>query len=113
MNGRLFSHRVRTATDPARDSEHALELANQTSYGLSAAIITNDLQKAFDLAMRLESGMVHINDCTLSDEPHVPFGGVKDSGYGREGGKYSMESLTELKWVTLQMGKRAYPPLGL
>ena len=97
----------------ARDSEHALELANQTSYGLSAAIITNDLQKAFDLAMRLESGMVHINDCTLSDEPHVPFGGVKDSGYGREGGKYSMESLTELKWVTLQMGKRAYPPLGL
>ncbi|HEY0270631.1 MAG TPA: aldehyde dehydrogenase family protein, partial [Sphingomonas sp.] len=64
----------------ARDAEHALELANQTSYGLSAAIITNDLQKAFDLAQRLESGMVHINDCTLSDEPHVPFGGVKDSG---------------------------------
>jgi len=96
----------------ARDAEHALELANNTSYGLSAAVITNDLQKGMEFAQRLEAGMVHINDCTLSDEPHVPFGGVKNSGYGREGGKYSMESLTEVKWVTIQMGKREYPPIG-
>jgi aldehyde dehydrogenase (NAD+) len=97
----------------ARDSAHALELANQSSYGLSAGIITNDLQKAFDFAERLETGMVHINGCTLADEPHVPFGGIKNSGYGREGGKYSMDELTELKWVTVQMGQRAYPPIGL
>lgn len=97
----------------AKDHRHALELANMSYYGLSAAVITNDLQKAFDLAMNLESGMVHINDCTLLDEPHVPFGGVKQSGFGREGGKYSMEELTELKWITLQMGQRAYPPLGM
>jgi vanillin dehydrogenase len=57
----------------------------------------NDMQKAMDLALRLETGMVHINDTTVSDEPHVPFGGVKSSGMGREGGRYSMEEMTELK----------------
>jgi aldehyde dehydrogenase (NAD+) len=93
----------------AADSEEALRIANDTSYGLSAALITNDLQKAIDLSMRLESGMVHVNDCTISDEPHVPFGGVKNSGFGREGGKYSMEEMTELKWVTIQLGKRTFP----
>lgn len=91
------------------DGEEALKIANDTAYGLSAAVITNDLQKAFDLSMRLESGMVHINDCTISDEPHVPFGGVKNSGFGREGGRYSMEEMTEVKWVTVQMGKRQFP----
>ncbi len=93
----------------ANDSEHALEIANDTAYGLSSAVITNDLQKAFDLSLRLEAGMVHINDCTVSDEPHVPFGGVKNSGSGREGGRYSMEEMTELKWVTIQMGERQFP----
>lgn len=91
------------------DSEDALRIANDTSYGLSAALITNDLQKAMDLSLRLESGMVHVNDCTISDEPHVPFGGVKNSGFGREGGKYSIEEMTELKWITIQLGQREFP----
>lgn len=94
---------------PARDSEEALTIANDTDYGLSAAVITNDLQRALDLSLRLESGMVHVNDCTISDEPHVPFGGVKNSGFGREGGRYSIEEMTELKWITIQLGKRAFP----
>lgn len=94
---------------PAEDSEEALAIANDTDYGLSAALITNDLQKAFDLSLRLESGMVHVNDCTISDEPHVPFGGVKDSGFGREGGRYSIEEMTELKWITVQLGEREFP----
>jgi aldehyde dehydrogenase (NAD+) len=93
----------------ASDSEEALEIANDTAYGLSAAVITNDLQKAFDLSLRLEAGMVHVNDCTISDEPHVPFGGVKDSGFGREGGRYSIEEMTEVKWITIQLGKREFP----
>lgn len=92
----------------AADSEDALRIANDTAYGLSAALITNDLQKAFDLSLRLDSGMVHVNDCTISDEPHVPFGGVKNSGFGREGGRYSMEEMTELKWITIQMGQRQF-----
>jgi vanillin dehydrogenase len=93
----------------AEDSEDALRIANDSDYGLAAAIITNDMQKALDLSMRLESGMVHVNDTTISDEPHVPFGGVKNSGFGREGGRYSLEELTEVKWITVQMGKRAFP----
>ncbi|MGB0127814.1 MAG: aldehyde dehydrogenase family protein [Rhodocyclaceae bacterium] len=93
----------------AKDSEDALRVANDSCYGLSAALITNDLQKAFDLSLRLESGMVHVNDCTILDEPHVPFGGVKDSGFGREGGHYSMDEMTEVKWITVQMGQRQFP----
>lgn len=93
----------------AEDPEEALRIANDTSYGLSAALMTNDLQKAMDLSLRLESGMIHVNDCTISDEPHVPFGGVKNSGFGREGGRYSMEEMTELKWITVQLGQRQFP----
>lgn len=93
----------------ARDSEHALEIANDTAYGLSSAIITNDLQKAFDFSLRSESGMVHINDTTISDEPHIAFGGVKGSGFGREGGHVAIEEMTELKWITVQLGQRTYP----
>lgn len=98
-----------TSIIPAEDSEEALAIANDTSYGLSSAVITNDLQKAFDLSLRLEAGMVHINDATVSDEPNVPFGGVKNSGVGREGGRYSMEEMTELKWITVQLGQRQFP----
>jgi aldehyde dehydrogenase (NAD+) len=76
---------------------------------LSSAVVTNDLQKAFDFALRSESGMVHINDTTISDEPHIDFGGVKDSGFGREGGMASIAEMSEVKWVTFQMGKREFP----
>ena len=89
--------------------EEALEIANATDYGLSAGVVTNDMQKALDLAFGLDSGMVHLNDCTVSDEPHVPFGGVKNSGFGREGGRFSMEEMTEVKWITMQRGQRAFP----
>jgi vanillin dehydrogenase len=93
----------------ADDYEHALFLANDTRAGLSSAVVTNDLQKAFDFALRSESGMVHINDTTISDEPHIDFGGVKESGFGREGGMASMAEMSEVKWVTFQMGKREFP----
>jgi aldehyde dehydrogenase (NAD+) len=92
-----------------RNHEEALEIANGTDYGLSSGVITNDMQKALDLAFGLDSGMVHLNDCTVSDEPHVPFGGVKNSGFGREGGRFSMEEMTEVKWITMQRGQRAFP----
>jgi acyl-CoA reductase-like NAD-dependent aldehyde dehydrogenase len=92
-----------------KSAEEALEIANNTDYGLSAGVITNNMQKALDLAFGLESGMVHLNDCTVADEPHVPFGGVKNSGFGREGGRFSMEEMTEVKWITMQRGQRAFP----
>ena len=93
----------------ASDFEHALALANDTQYGLSAAIITNDLQKAMSFSQRSTAGMVHINDTTLGDEPHIAFGGNQGSGFGREGGMASMDEMSEVKWVTWQMGKREFP----
>lgn len=93
----------------AEDYEHSVELANDTQYGLSSAILTNDLQKAFDFAQRVEAGSVHINDNSFDDDPNAPFGGFKGSGYGKENGRYSVADMTELKWVTVQMGERALP----
>lgn len=93
----------------AKDHVHALELANDTQYGLSAAVVTNDLQKSMFMVEGLESGMVHINGPTIRDEPGIPFGGIKDSGSGREGGKFSMDDFTELKWVTIQRGQQQFP----
>jgi len=97
------------AVSRANDANHALALANNSSYGLSSAVLTNNLQLAMQFALELEAGMVHINGPTIHDEGVVPFGGVKDSGKGREGGRWSVEEMTEVKWVTIQMGRRAYP----
>jgi len=93
----------------ARDYEHAVELANDTSYGLSSGIVTKDLQKAFDFALRVEAGSVHINDNAFDDDPNAPFGGFKGSGYGKENGRWSVADMTELKWVTVQLGERPLP----
>lgn len=93
----------------AKDHMHALELANDSDYGLSSAVITNDLQKAVALSEGLEAGMVHINGPCVRDEPVIPFGGVKQSGFGREGGHFSIDELTELKWITIQTGQNQYP----
>jgi acyl-CoA reductase-like NAD-dependent aldehyde dehydrogenase len=67
------------------------------------------LEKAIFLAEGLEAGMVHVNDGSIDPEASCPFGGCKGSGQGREGGHYSLEELTELKWVTIQKRKRPFP----
>ncbi|MEM7284073.1 MAG: aldehyde dehydrogenase family protein, partial [Pseudomonadota bacterium] len=97
------------AVTRARDFDHALQLANDSCYGLSAALLTNDLEKAMSGSERLQAGMVHINGPTIRDEAVVPFGGVKDSGIGREGGQFALAEFTELKWVTIQKGRQGYP----
>ena len=93
----------------ANDHLHALELANDSEYGLSSALLTNDLQKALMMSEGLEAGAVHINGPSVRDEPVIPFGGVKNSGTGREGGHFSIDELTELKWITVQSGQNKYP----
>ena len=97
------------AVSKANDADHALALANNSAYGLSSAVLTNNLQLAMRFAMELEAGMVHLNGPTIHDEGTVPFGGVKDSGSGREGGRWSTDEMTEVKWITIQMGRRPYP----
>lgn len=91
------------------DAEEALQVANNSKYGLSAGIITNDFNQALMMARKLETGMVHIGDQTINDEPQVPFGGVKGSGYGRMGGKAALDEFTELRWISVQQTKRTFP----
>lgn len=91
------------------DSEEALAVANNSKYGLSSGIITNDFTKALDMAFRLETGMVHIGDQTVNDEPQAPFGGVKGSGFGRMGGQAALDEFTELRWINVQRIPRTFP----
>ena len=91
------------------DADEAVHVANDSRYGLSAGIITRDFEKGLKIAERLESGMVHINDSSIHDEPQVPFGGVKESGYGRHGGHAALEEFTELRWISMQRVPRHYP----
>lgn len=91
------------------DSEEALAVANNSKYGLSSGIITNDFTKALDMAFRLQTGMVHIGDQTVNDEPQAPFGGVKGSGFGRMGGQAALDEFTELRWINVQRIPRTFP----
>ena len=93
-----------------KGADEAVAVANDSEYGLSAGIITRDEAKGLAIANRLQTGMAHINDSSVNDEPHVPFGGMKNSGIGRHGGKASVETFTELRWLTLERGGRHYPP---
>lgn len=109
---RIFREETFGPTAPIitfRSDDEALELANDSEYGLSAGVLTNDLQRALFFAENIESGMVHVNDASVHDEPYCPFGGCKLSGIGREGGRRSLEEMSELKWVTVQRGRRHYP----
>jgi acyl-CoA reductase-like NAD-dependent aldehyde dehydrogenase len=91
------------------DRDEAVARANASPYGLTAGILTGDTYRALDLARRLEVGIVHINDQPVNDEPQMPFGGVKDSGYGRFGLGFTAEDFTELQWVSLRDSAREYP----
>jgi acyl-CoA reductase-like NAD-dependent aldehyde dehydrogenase len=93
----------------AENSEDALRIANDTEYGLSSAIFSRDINKAMKLAERLETGMCHINGSTVHDEPQMPFGGVKASGWGRFGGRAALEEFSELRWITISRAPTPYP----
>jgi acyl-CoA reductase-like NAD-dependent aldehyde dehydrogenase len=81
--------------------DEAVARANATSYGLASGIITSDADRGLELAQRIDAGIVHVNDQPVADEPQMPFGGVKDSGWGRFGGSAAIEEFTELRWVTV------------
>ena len=94
---------------PFDGPDDAVRLANDSEYGLSAAVFSEDIPAALELAQRIESGICHINDATVQDEPQMPFGGVKASGFGRFGGRAALEEFSELRWITVQQLPRQYP----
>ena len=96
---------------PFKTDTEAIAMNNDTEYGLSAGIITRNEERALRMARHLETGMCHVNCSSINDEPHVPFGGSKASGLGRHGGKWSLETFTETRWITLDRGHRPYPPV--
>jgi benzaldehyde dehydrogenase (NAD) len=89
--------------------DEAIAAANNSAYGLSAAVFTKDAARGLLVARRIESGICHINAPTVHDEAQMPFGGVKDSGYGRFGGLAGIDAFTELRWISMQMEPRVYP----
>jgi vanillin dehydrogenase len=93
----------------AQGVDDAVRIANDTEYGLSAAVFGRDVGRALEVAKRIESGICHINGPTVSDEAQMPFGGVKASGYGRFGGKAAIDEFTDLRWITIEDPGQHYP----
>lgn len=93
----------------ASDEQHAVQLANGTPYGLSGSVFTGNLERGYQVAQQIESGMVHVNDQSVNDEAHVMFGGEKSSGIGRFGGDWAIDKFTRTRWISLQHRFREYP----
>ena len=91
------------------DAEEAVRVANDTDYGLSAAVFSADVPAAMAVARRLRTGICHVNSATVQDEAQMPFGGVGASGWGRFGAKAALEEFTELRWLSVQESPRHYP----
>ncbi|SNX63004.1 aldehyde dehydrogenase (NAD+) [Streptomyces sp. TLI_55] len=94
---------------PFDGEEEAVRIVNDTPYGLSGAVHTADIERGVLFAQRIDTGMFHVNDGTVHDEPLVPFGGEKSSGMGRLNGDATIDSFTTLKWISVQHGRSGFP----
>ncbi|MEU8031127.1 aldehyde dehydrogenase family protein [Streptomyces sp. NPDC049099] len=94
---------------PFDGEEEALRIVNDTPYGLSGAVHTGDIERGVAFAKQIDTGMFHVNDGTVHDEPIVPFGGEKHSGIGRLNGETTLEAFTTVKWISVQHGRSAFP----
>lgn len=92
-----------------KDEAEAIAVANDTEYGLSAAVFTRDIARGLRVAKQIQSGICHINGPTVHDEAQMPFGGVKASGWGRFGGKAGINEFTDLRWITLETQPGHFP----
>lgn len=92
-----------------KDREEAISRANASAFGLTAAVLAGDSVQGLEVASRLQAGIIHVNDQPVNDEPQMPFGGTKDSGWGRFSTGFAVDDLTELQWVTTRDSPRAFP----
>ena len=93
----------------ARDDAHAVELANDSEYGLAAAVFSQNAARALTVARQIRSGICHVNGATVHDEAQMPFGGVKASGYGRFGGQAGVDAFTDLRWISIATEAGQFP----
>jgi benzaldehyde dehydrogenase (NAD) len=93
----------------ARDEADAIRIANDSEYGLSAAVFTRDTVRGLAVARQIRSGICHVNGPTVHDEAQMPFGGVGASGYGRFGGRQGIDSFTETRWITVETQPGHFP----
>lgn len=94
---------------PFDGEEEAVRLVNDTPYGLSGAVHTGNIERGVNFAKRIDTGMFHVNDGTVHDEPIVPFGGEKHSGIGRLNGDTMLDAFTTQKWISVQHGRSGFP----
>ncbi|WP_033286154.1 MULTISPECIES: aldehyde dehydrogenase family protein [unclassified Streptomyces] len=94
---------------PFDGEEEAVSIVNDTPYGLSGAVHTGDIERGVNFAKQIDTGMFHVNDGTVHDEPIVPFGGEKASGLGRLNGESMLDAFTSLKWISVQHGRSGFP----
>lgn len=94
---------------PFETEEEAIAIANDTRFGLSGAIHTSNIERGVQMAKHIHTGMIHINDITINDEPIVAFGGENQSGIGRLNGQWSLDEFTTMKWISVNYGKRDFP----
>ncbi|MEU7086711.1 aldehyde dehydrogenase family protein [Streptomyces achromogenes] len=94
---------------PFDGEEDAVRIVNGTPYGLSGAVHTRNIERGVAFAKRIDTGMFHVNDGTVHDEPIVPFGGEKHSGVGRLNGETTLEAFTTVKWISIQHGRSGFP----
>lgn len=95
---------------PFSSDEEVVEMANAYPFGLSGAVHSSDIYHGTAIAHQIETGMIHVNDQSVNDEAHMPFGGEKDSGLGRFNGEWVLEEFTTLKWLSVQHAPRNYGP---
>jgi acyl-CoA reductase-like NAD-dependent aldehyde dehydrogenase len=93
----------------AKDEADAIRIANDSDYGLSAAVFTRDTARGLTVARQIRSGICHINGATVHDEAQMPFGGVGASGYGKFGGMQGIDSFTETRWITMETQPGHFP----
>jgi acyl-CoA reductase-like NAD-dependent aldehyde dehydrogenase len=89
--------------------DEAVEKANSSGFGLAAGVLASDAETGTLVARRLDAGIIHVNDQPVNDEPQMPFGGVKDSGWGRFGVGFAAEEFTELQWISARTTHRSFP----
>ena len=92
-----------------KDDEQALFVANDTEYGLSASVFSQNFPRAMKIAKKIESGICHINSATVNGEAQAPYGGTKSTGYGRFDGRAVIDEFTELRWLTVAPNQVHYP----